>query len=153
MDGGASAYFFLALTAAGTATTAIDTVNSNKERQRILDAELRSNELVALDEENQRLQLLREANEEILANAGGVDAYASPSLIAARDFNFKMGMQDIDNIRLNLAGVRAGISARIGILKANSRATITSGIFQVAGLAMQGKNQSSLLKKTETQDG
>ena len=143
MDGGASFYIFMAATAAGTAVQTMDTIYANEERERILEQELRSNELAALDEENRRLQMLREANEDILAHAGGIDAFASPSLVAARAFNFRMGMQDIANIRLNLAGARAGIAARIGILRSNTRATRTSGILSMiataASAAQKGK--------------
>jgi len=145
MDGGATFYIAMAAAAAGTAVTTMDTIAANKERERILEAELRSSELAALDEENRRLAGLREANDELLAGAGGIDAWASLSLIAARAFNFKMGMQDIENIRLNIAGVRAGISARIGILKANSRATMTSGILSIASQVAGGMHEGSTI--------
>jgi len=140
MDGGATFYIAMAAAAAGTAVTTMDTIAANRERERILEAELRSNELAALDEENQRLQMLREANSEMLAGIGHVDPYASASLVAARAFNFRMGMQDIANIRLNIAGARAGISARIGILKANSRASLTSGILSIGSQVAGGMN-------------
>lgn len=146
-DGGATFYIAMAAMAAGTAVSTIDTINANKERERILEQELRSNELAALDEENRRLLALREANDDMLIRQGGVDAWASPSLIAAREFNFKMGMEDIENIRFNLAGVRAGISARIGILKSNSRATLTAGIFEIAGTVAGGLDAKSKLTK------
>lgn len=86
----------------------------------------------------------------MLVNAGGIDAWASPSLIAAREFNFKMGMEDIENIRFNIAGQRAGISARIGILKANSKATLTAGIFEIAGTIAGGIDAAGKLGKTGT---
>lgn len=149
-DGGATFYIAMAAMAAGTAVTTMDTINANKRRQMILEQELRSNELAALDEENQRLIQLRLANEEMLANSGGVDAWASPSLIAAREFNFQMGMEDIENIRFNVASARAGISAKIGILKANSRATAAAGIFEVAGIVAGGLDAKSKLGKTST---
>ena len=152
MDGGASIYFYLAsaAAAAGTAITTIDTINSNRERERVLEAELRANDLKALDDENQRLIALREANDQILANSGGIEAYASPSLIAARAFNFRMGMDDISNIRLNQASEKAGISARISILRANSKASLASGIFEVAGIALGAAGKGALLKKDPT---
>ena len=147
-DGGATFYIAMAAMAAGTAVTTIDTINANKRREMILEQELRSNELAALDEENQRLIALRLANDDMLARSGGVDAWASPSLIAARAFNFKMGMEDIENTRFNLAGQRAGISARIAILKSNSRAIAVAGIFEVAGIAAGGLDARSKLTKT-----
>jgi hypothetical protein len=148
-DGGATFYLAMAAVAAGTAVTTMDTINANKERQRILEQELRSNELAALDEENRRLLALREANDDILVNAGGIDAWASLSLIAARKFNFKTGMEDIENIRFNVAGMRAGISARIGILKANSKATLTSGILSIAATGLSAASKASALSKTK----
>ncbi len=149
MDGGAT-YFYLAAMAAATAVTVSDQISANKQRQAILEAELRSNELAALDEENQRLLALRFANDDMLTHAGGVDAWASPSLIAARHFNFQMGMEDIENIRHNLTTSRATISARIGILKANSRATLTAGIFEIAGIGAAAYGKWSALKKPPT---
>jgi len=149
MDGGASFYWLMATAAAGTAVSVVDTKNTNDERERVLKEELRSNELAALDEENERLIALREANDEILANAGGIEAWASPSLLAARIWNFQVGFKDIDNINFNRANVRSGISARIGVLQRNSRATLTSGILQVIGTATSTINQGALLKKTE----
>ena len=150
MDGGATFYIAMAAMAAGTAVTTMDTINANKRRQQILEQELRSNELAALDEENDRLIALRLANDDMLVNAGGIDAWASPSLIAARHFNFQMGIQDIENIRYNVASTRAGISARIGMLKANSRATLTAGIFEIVGTAAMGYSKHAQLGKTAT---
>lgn len=149
-DGGATFYIAMAAMAAGAAVTTIDQINANKRREQILEAELRSQELAALDEENQRLIALRLANEDMLVRAGGVDAWASPSLIAARSFNFQMGMEDIENIRFNLSAARAGISAKIAILKDNSRATATAGIFEVAGIVAGGFDAKSQLGKTST---
>lgn len=146
-DGGATLYIAYVAMAAGTAVTAYDTVQANRQRQAILEQELRSNELAALDEENQRLIALREANEEMLARAGGVEAYASPSLIAAREFNFKMTHEDIGNIRLNMLDARATISAKISMLKRNSRMTIAKGIFDIAALGAQAKYKNDLLAK------
>ncbi len=140
-------YFAMAATAAGTAVSTIDTINANKARQRILEQELRTNELAALDEENQRLIALREANDELLVNSGGIEAYGSPSLIAARAFNFQMGMEDIENIRFNQKSSEAGISARILILKSNSHATLTSGILQIAATAFSAGSKYQQLKK------
>jgi len=153
MDGGASFYIAMAAMAAGTAVQTIDTMNANKRREEILAQELRANELAALDEENERLIALRLANEEILAGAGGVDAWASPSLIAARNFNFEMGMQDIANLRYNIAGSRAGTSARIAILRENSRATQTAGILEIVGTAFSAMDARSQLAKTKMDPG
>jgi hypothetical protein len=148
--GNALYYWTLAIAAAGTVVQTQDQIAANRERQKILEQELRSNELAALDEENNRLIALRLANDDMLVNAGGVDAWASPSLIAGRAFNFQMGMQDIANIRFNVADSRAAISARIGILQNNSSAIKTAGIFEVAGIFAKGASSASLLAKSTT---
>jgi len=147
-DGGATFYLAMAAMAAGTAVTTIDTINANKRRQQILEQELRQQELQALDEENQRLIALRLANEDMLVQNSGIEAWASPSLIAARAFNFQMGMDDIENIRLNKFAARAGTSAQIAILKANSRATAIAGIFEIAGTALSAMDAKGQLGKT-----
>ena len=148
MDGGATFYLALAAMTAGTVISTTDTIRANKERAAQLESELRDNELAALDEENRRLLALREANDDLLVNAGGIDAYASPSLIAARSFNFKIGMQDIENTQYNLLAARAATSVAIGILKRNSRATLQAGIFEVAGNIFAGFDAKSSLSKT-----
>lgn len=133
MDGGASIFFYILATTAAVAGTAVQTaegIRTAKRRQLVLEQEIRTNELAALDEENKRLEDLRYANEDILANAGGIDAYASLSLIAARRFNFKIGMEDILTIRFNQLNSDAALSARISILKSNRKALKTSGILQ-----------------------
>lgn len=140
MDGGASLYYFYAAVAAtGVAVQTANQIEANKRREAILQQELQSNELAALDEENERLRAIRYANDEMLAKSGGVEAWASPSLIAMREFNFKVGFEDIQNTRYNIMNERAGIAARIGILKQNTRASIQSGIFQVAQIGMGAK--------------
>lgn len=147
-DGGMTFYLYMAATAAGTVVTTQNQIKTNKARQMQLDAELRSNELAALDEENQRLMALQFANDEMVVSAGGIDAWASPSLIAARNFNFQMGMEDITNIRQNLMATRAGIESRISILKSNTRAARTAGIFELAGIAANTKYGHDQLGKT-----
>lgn len=146
-DGGLTFYLAMAATAAGTAVSVVNTIENNKARELILEQELRSNELLALDEENQRLISLREANDDMLVRAGGIEAWSSPSLLAGRAFNFQMGMQDIANIRFNKLNSDAAISARIGILRSNSNATLVAGIFQIAGTAFVTADRRSLLKK------
>ena len=147
-DGGATFYIAMAAMAAGTVVTTIDTINANKRRQQILEQELRQQELQALDEENQRLISLRLANEDMLVQNSGIEAWASPSLLAARAFNFQMG-EDISNIRLNKFAARAGTSAQIAILKSNSRATAIAGIFEIAGTAASALDARSQLGKTK----
>lgn len=140
-------YIYAAAAAAGTAVTVANQVDANRRRQAILEQELRSNELAALDEENQRLIALREANDELLANAGGIEAWSSPSLIAARSFNFQMTGEDVENIRYNLASFKAEASARIGILQRNSRAAVVSGIFEIAQTMVGAKIGADKLAK------
>ncbi len=157
MDGGLSIYYYIATAAAvgGTIVTTLDEIESNKARQKILEQEIRTNELKALDAENQRLEQLRFADDDILANAGGIDAYASASLIAGRQFNFKIGMEDILNIRFNQLNSDAALSARISILRGNRRAAQTSGILQAFAQIAGGIDEGSRIfgggeKKTET---
>jgi hypothetical protein len=152
-------YIGMAMAAAGTVVTTADSIRANKERQKILENELRAGELQALDEENLRLRALRDANEEMMANAGGIDAFASPSLIAARNFNFRMGLEDISNIRYNQASSRSTIAAHISILKSNSKALKQAGIFEIAGTAMMSYAGYQSFKKpkdeikTQTETG
>lgn len=158
MDGGATFYLAMTMMAAGTAVMTVDQINANKARQRVLEQELRNQELAALDQENERLIALREANDQLLANSGNIDPYGSPSLLAARRFNFEMVEDDVTNIRHNLASSRAETSAQISILKANSRARLIAGILDTTGVGLQvyegfmalqkpgGADPSSLLK-------
>jgi hypothetical protein len=147
-DGGATFYIAMAAMAAGTVVTTIDQINANKRREQILEQELRALELKALDDENARLIQLRLANEDMLVQNSGIEAWASPSLLAARAFNFQMGFEDISNIRFNKFSARAGISAQISILKSNSRAAQLSGIFEVAGIVAGGLDARAQLQKT-----
>ena len=149
-DGGATFYIAMAAMAAGTAVTTIDQINANKRREQILEQELRGRELAALDEENTRLIALRLANEDMLVQNDGIEAWASPSLIAARAFNFQMGLEDIENIRFNLSSSRAAISAQVAILRSNSTATAIGGIFEIAGIVAGGLDARSQLGKTTT---
>ena len=145
-DAGASFWVPLLISAGGTAITTADNISANKAREKQLERELQANELAALDQENRRLIELREANDQILANAGGIEAYASASLVAARAFNFTMAMEDIANIGVNLAASRSGISTRIGILQSNSRASRAGGIFEMAGIFGDGLDKAGLLE-------
>lgn len=149
MDGGATFMIAMsALSAAGTAVGVADTINSNEARERQLLAERKQKELEALDAENVRLQGLNLANQDMLANANGIDAWSSPSLIASRNFNFRMAEQDIENTRYNLDIAKASIDSRIGVLKSNSRATFTAGIFEIVGTIGGAIEKSGLLSKS-----
>ena len=122
MDGGASFYWLLAATAVGTGVQVDAGLQSSYRQEQLDKEEQKAQELIALDQENERLRDLRSANDEIGVRAGGIDAFASPSLIAARQFNFKMVNEDIQNIRLNLQARRSGLHTRIGILGSNRTA-------------------------------
>jgi len=151
-DGGASTlyYFAVAAAAAGAVVEGENARRQELERSRILEAELRSSELLALDEENQRLIDLRFANEEILAMAGGVFAYASASLTAARKFNFRMFGEDSANAALNLATNRASTSARIRIHNANAGVFRTVGILNAVSTVAGGLSKGGLFDKPGT---
>ena len=146
VSGPALYYWSLAAVAAGTVVQADADIKQSEERQRILAQELKTTELAALAEENVRLSALALANSDVIANAGGVDAYASASLTAVRQFNFRVTNESIADLRLNLATSRAGTSAQIRILKSNNKAVQTAGIFEVAGTIFGGFGKASMLK-------
>ena len=149
-DGGATFYLVsTAIAATGAVVQTMDAVAANERREQILNDELRTKELQALDEEVNRLRDLRYANDDMLARAGGIDAYASPSLVAMRAFNFRMYDEDTKNIKQNLLTSKAGISAKISMLRANSKAQVTAGIFEVAGMAYGAMDGAGLLGKEE----
>lgn len=141
-------YVYMAAAAAGTAITVNAQVEANRRRQAILEQEMRDKKLQALDEETERVRALRYANDEMLSRSGGIDAWASPSLIAARSFNFKMYNEDASNINYNKMSAEAGIGARIAILQKNSRAAVQAGIFEIAGIVAGGMYQAGQLGKT-----
>ena len=142
MDGGATFYYLaLAATATGTAIDINQQRRDAHARERQLEEEKRAEELIALDQENQRLRELREANDEIGAFASGIDAFASQSLIAARQYNFKVINEDIANIRMNLATGRSGIDRQIGILRSNRSTLKTSGFLGILGHVSGGISQ------------
>lgn len=132
-DGGATFYYWVA-TAAAAAGTAVQVDAGIKDaqiREEQLKDEIQAAEIAALDAENQRLIDLRLVNEEILANSGNVDPYASLSLVAAREFNFRQLNEDVENIRLNLAQERSGVSKGLSILQTNRNAMLNAGILQL----------------------
>lgn len=144
-------YAYIAVAAVGTGISVYNQIDANRRRQAVLEAELRSAELAALDEENQRLQALREANDMMLANAQGIEAWASPSLIAGREFNFRMTHQDIENTRFNLMTEKANIGAKIGMLQKNSRLAVAKGIFDIAQSVFGAMYTKSTLAKGGTE--
>lgn len=149
-DGGTSVYLYYAAAAAAAGAAITEgqaQAAAALERARVLEEELRQTELAALDEENERLKALRFANEQILVNAGGVDPYASPSLTAARQYNFKVAESDILNLGLSTAAARSGTSVQIKILKRNARAAINSGILQAASTMFMAGAEGSMLKQ------
>jgi hypothetical protein len=125
---------------AGTAYSVSEQNAESRERQRLLEEELRGEELAALDEENERLKELRLANQEIIAGSGNIDPYASASLVAARRFNFQTTLDDVANIRYNITSYRRSVSARIGIFRRNRSAATTMGMLNVASTLAQGVN-------------
>ena len=148
MSGGEAVYYIAVAAAAAGALVEADNANIEAlERARILEQELKTEELRALDEENQRLIDLRLANDLISVNAGGVGAYSSPSLMAARKFNFRMFDQDQQNAQLNLATTRASASAQIRIFNRNSRVAIQTGILSAISTVGMGLSKGALLKK------
>lgn len=152
MDGGATFFLWMA-TAAAAAGTAIQVDAQMKEadaRKAQLKEEMQAAELAALDAENQRLIDLTFANQHISANAGGIDAFASLSLIAMRKFNFEQAFKDISNERFNLALRRSATGRSIGILNMNKTASLNSGILQIAGTIAGGFDAASKLTKTTT---
>jgi len=151
MSGGEAVYYIAVAAMAAGALIEADNANIEAlERARILEAELKAEELRALDEENERLINLNLANQELLAGAGGVGAYASPSLMAARKFNFKTFADDKAAAQLNLATTRASTSAQIRIFNRNARVAIQTGILSAVGTIGMGMTKGAELFKPAT---
>lgn len=131
-------YLGVAASAAGQVVAAENTRKNEQRRQIQLKLEMKNAELAALDEENERLRMLDLANSEAIANAGNLDPFASPSLMALRRFNFEIANQDIANIRTNLATSRAGFSMQLAISRSNERTARTTGILGALGTIGQG---------------
>jgi len=93
-----------------------------------LEDEIQAAELIALEAENERLIDLQLANDDILVNAGNVDPFASLSLVAAREFNFRQLNDDVQSIRLNLLQEKSGAQKGISILNSNRTAMLNAGI-------------------------
>lgn len=110
-------------------------------RAQQLELEKRAAQIRALDEETERLRELNEVNAEAIANAGSLDPFVSPSLLALRKANLKTAQKDVENIRFNLAVERAGIMAAISIAKRNRKAAIRGGILSALGTLGQGYQQ------------
>ena len=116
-----------------------------QDRIRQLKLESKNATLAALDEETRRLQDLNFANSDVVANAGNLDPYASPSLIAIQQRNRALAEMDMDNIRANLAMQRAAIMSEISITRRNGRAAVTSSIINAAGTIVGGMAQGNQL--------
>jgi hypothetical protein len=148
MAGGEAVYYIAVAAMAAGAIVEADNANIEAlERARILEAELKAEELRALDQENERLINLRLANDLISVNAGGVGAYSSPSLMAARKFNFRMFAEDQAAAQLNLATTRASTSAQIRIFNRNARVALQTGILSAVSTVGMGMSKGSLLDK------
>jgi len=139
-------YIGLAAMAGGQIVSANAAAEESRERARILEQELRTSELAAMQDENNRLSALNFANQDIIANAGGIDAYASPTLTALRQFNFRVHNEAVEDLRLNLATARASTSASVRILRNNARTAMTAGILSAAGTLMSGAAKGSMLR-------
>jgi len=151
MSGGEAVYYIAVAAMAAGALIEADNANIEAlERARILEAELKAEALRALEQENERLINLRLANDEILAMAGGVDPYASPSLVAARKFNFKTFAEDQASAQLNLSQIKATGSAQIRIFNRNARVAIQTGILGAISTVGMGLSKGSLLDKPTT---
>ena len=148
MSGGEAVYYIAVAAAAAGALIEADNANIEAlERARILEQELKTEALRAIDEENQRLIDLRLANDLLTVNAGGIGAYSSPSLVAARKFNFRMFAEDQANAQLNLATTRASTSAQIRIFNRNARVALQTGILSAVSTVGMGLSKGALLKK------
>lgn len=135
---------------AGQVVSTLDTIATEKDRQRQLDLEMTNVKLQALDEENERLQELSFANSSIIANSGNIDPFASMSLIAARSFNFRQNEGDLSTIQTNLAASRAQIATQISISKRNIRTAKVTGLLGSFDAVLSGAQASNALKKPST---
>jgi hypothetical protein len=131
-------YVAVAATAASYYVDARNTEEMEEERRRSLNLDQRNAELQAKAEEVARLEELYYANSDVIARASGVDAYASPSLTAIRQFNFRVAQRDIENINLNLLGQRAGTQSMIRISKMTQRTARTTGMLNAFGTLAGG---------------
>ena len=143
-------YVAVAAMAAGALVEADNANIQALERARILEQELKTEELRAIEQENERLIELRLANDDILLRSGGVDPYASASLVAARKFNFKTFSDDQAAAQLNLSTTRASTSAQIRIFNRNARVAIQTGILSAISTVGMGLSKGGLLDKPST---
>lgn len=138
-------WIWYVIAAVGTYYTARTSMEAEDERNRQLEADRRSAENLAKAEEVARLEELYYANSDIIANAKGIDAYASPSLTAIRQFNFRMHQQNVDDITDNLVADRAAIGAMIKANRRNKRALLIGGML---GTAAQGTQAYAAFRET-----
>ena len=131
-------YIAIGAMAAGEVYQAKTTAENAAERIRQLKNEKKNAELAVLDEEVNRMRMLREANADAIARAGNLDPYGSPSLLALRQVNFRMANEDVKNLYANLATERAQISAMIAINKQNIKSARVQGLLGAVSALGQG---------------
>lgn len=131
-------YVAIAATATAYYVEGRNTDEMEEERRRALRLDQKNAELEAKAAEVARLEELYYANSDVIARASGVDAYASPSLTAIRQFNFKVFERDMENLSLNLLNTRAQTASMIKISKMTGRTAKTSGMLMAAGTIAGG---------------
>ena len=137
------------------------TAETEQLRRQNLRSEIRQAALQAEEEVTNRWLELRQANAEVVVNAGMVDPYMSQSLLAIRKNNLRKTDEAERNIRLNLMFKRAGIANRIAMSEAtestandvgflNAASSILGG---VAGGMTYGSGSEPVVKDTNPKKG
>lgn len=124
-----------------------------EDRNRQLKLESKTASLAAMDEEVRRLQELNYANSDVIARAGNLDPYASPSLIAIQQRNRALAEMDMANIRLNLQNQRAALTAEMAINVRKGRSAVTASLINAAGTVIGGVAQGQKLFTSTVKPG
>ena len=139
-----------AVTAGSYVYEARETAEMEDERQRALKLDQKNAELQAKSEEISRLDELFYANSQIIAGASGIDAYASPSLTAIRQFNFRVAQRDLENLSMNLLNSRAQTASMIKLSKQTSRVAKVTGLLNAASTLTSAGATTKQLKTPKT---
>jgi len=122
-------------------------------RQRTIKNEVNQAQLDAVQQATNRQIELTFANADVIVNAGNIDPFGSPSLLAIRRFNQQQTEQAIQNIAITLSLSRAQGSNELlssGITSSTAR---TIGILDAASSVLgsaAGAQKLSGPKKTKT---
>jgi hypothetical protein len=129
-------YYIYIAASVGAAASAISTARGIEEtedlRQQAIRNEIRSAEIQAEQEEIDRRRELAFANSEAIVNAGNLDPFGSPSLLAIRRSNLVQTEKQVRNIKINLSLAKAQGSNSILASQIRSHTARTTGILDAA---------------------